>query len=88
MTDDDSWLDADLLRNVSVRTIRETIEQRFGRDAAHFEQGLADGCKRRIVERRGVDIIKSQYGDILRNAQPHFLQGPDSADRGHVVERK
>ena len=53
---------------------------------AHRLHGLANGGEGRSAQGGGGNIVEADYGAVLGYTQAIFAQGPDGAERGHVIE--
>ncbi len=86
--DDEFWLNDNFFQIGRVGWAVDALEQCLGRRNAHLAQRLPHGGQRRILVRRALDVIKSNNGNILRDAEAGFAQRLDSTNRGNIVERK
>ncbi len=64
------------------------LEQYLGGGASHFAQGLAHGGKAGILEGRVLNVVESDYGNVVRDNTAGFVQGTDRSHSGNVVEGK
>src|SRR5581483_9654735 len=77
-------LDVERLEAVALEEAHEEAD----RGAAHLGERLAHGGERRRHDRRMLDVVEADDGEILGNAQAAGARGADRADRVVVVERE
>src|SRR5277367_925824 len=65
----------------------ELVQNALRGDATHVGHGLADSGKAGIAERRYLDVVEPDDGNVFRNAQAKIFQGAHGADGRQVVER-
>ena len=65
-----------------------TLEENLSGGASHFAQGLAHGGEAGILEGGVLNVVESDYGDVVRDDTARFVQGTDRSHSGNVVEGK
>lgn len=71
------------------RIVSETLkplQKDASRAGTHFAQGLADGGKARSVIIGELDVVETDDGDILGNAEVGVAKSANGADCGHIIE--
>jgi len=64
----------------------DSLEHNADGVCAHGLHGLANGGEGRSAKGGGGNIVEADYGAVLGHTQAIFAQGPDGAERGHVIE--
>src|SRR3974390_542988 len=64
------------------------LNQSFSSDFTHSSEGLSHGGQTGRVVSGGVNIVKTDYRYILRDAKALFLQGANRANRSEIVVSK